>query len=103
MEVKAIAEAPAEGVFYLVLPPKRMRDLPEALTGIVPRQELGEEGMVVCQGLAGSCRISRSLAGGREVRELGRGLRMLVLDALGNGACKKQELSARVIVQTRRG
>ena len=45
----------------------------EARTRVVPRQELGEEGMVVRQRLAGGSWVVRGLARSSEVVELVRG------------------------------
>jgi hypothetical protein len=54
--------------------------------GVVPREQLREEAVVVRQGLAGSGGLGRSLPGSRKVGELGRGLRGLVPNILGNRA-----------------
>lgn len=55
-------------------------------TGVVPRQQLREEAVVVSQGLASGSGLRGSLAGGCEVAKLGAGLCGLVPDVLGNGA-----------------
>lgn len=60
------------------------------LTRVIPREKLGEERVVVGQGLAGSSRVGWSSAGSGEVGQLGSGLRMLVLGILSNGACGKE-------------
>lgn len=46
--------------------------------------------MIVCQRLAGGRGVVRGVAGGGEVIELGRGLRGLVHDVLGYGACTSE-------------
>lgn len=56
-------------------------------TRILPRQELGEERVVVSQRLAGGSWVGGSLTRGGEVGQLGAGLCMLLGDLLGNGAC----------------
>jgi len=55
-------------------------------TRVLPRQKLGEERVVVCQGLAGGSGVGRCPAGGSEVGELIAGLLSVVLDVLGNRA-----------------
>lgn len=60
-----------------------------ALTRVVPRQELVEEGVVVRQGLAVGSRSLGGLARGSEVGEFRRGLGSMVLDILRNGSCKR--------------
>lgn len=55
-------------------------------TRVVPRQELGEEGVVVGQRLAGGSWVVRNLARSGEVGELVRGFLVLLLDLVGDGA-----------------
>lgn len=59
-------------------------------TRVLPRQELGEEGVVVGQRLAGGSWAVGSLAGGSQVGELVRGLLVLLLDLVGDGACREK-------------
>lgn len=63
-------------------------------TRVLPRQELGEEGVVVGQRLAGDRWVGGGLAGGGEVGQLGAGLCVLLRDLLGNGTCRKRTWSA---------
>lgn len=56
-------------------------------TRVVPREELGEEGMVVRQRLTGRGGIVRCLAGSVEVGELIRSFLVLLSDLVCNGAC----------------
>lgn len=56
-------------------------------TRVVPRQELGEEGVVVGQRLTGGSWVVGSLASSSQVGELIRGLLVLLLDLVGDGAC----------------
>lgn len=56
-------------------------------TRVLPREELGEEGVIVSQRLAGGSWVGGSLTRGGEVRQLGAGLCMLLRDLLGNGTC----------------
>jgi hypothetical protein len=55
-------------------------------TGVAPGQELREEGVVVCQGLAGGRCVAGGMAGSGQVRHLGRGLCGLIHDVLGDRA-----------------
>lgn len=55
-------------------------------TRVVPREELGEEGMIVRQRLAGCGRVVGCLAGSVEVGELVRSLLVLFPDLVCNGA-----------------
>ena len=57
-----------------------------ARTRVVPRQELREEGVVVCQRLARGSGSGRGLASSGEVGELVGRLCGLVLDVLGDRA-----------------
>lgn len=66
-----------------------------ARTRVLPRQKLGEEGVVVGQGLAGGSRVRRCLARGGQVGELGAGLLVLLLTLLSDGTCGKGAVSLR--------
>lgn len=55
-------------------------------TGVLPAEERAEEGVIVCQCLAGGSESGRSRAESRECGELGGGLGRLVLDVYGNRA-----------------
>ena len=55
-------------------------------TGVLPAEERTEEGVVVCQCLAGGSASGRCRAGSREGGELSGGLGRLVLDVYGNRA-----------------
>lgn len=55
--------------------------------GVIPRQQAGEERVVVCELLTGCSRLCWSCARSSKVGEFGGGLRMLVLEVLCNGAC----------------
>lgn len=66
-----------------------------ARTRVLPRQKLGEEGVVVGQRLAGGSRVGRCLARGGEVGELGAGLLVLLLALLGDGTCGRRAVSLR--------
>jgi len=56
-------------------------------TRVPPREELGEEGVIVCQRLAGCGGVVGCLAGGVEAGELVRSLLVLLPDLVCNGAC----------------
>lgn len=60
-------------------------------TRVIPRQELGKEGVVVRQGLASGSRVGRGLASSRKVGQLGCGSLVLIRDLLGNGTCGKRK------------
>lgn len=55
-------------------------------TRVVPREKLGEEGVIVGQRLAGGSRIGGGLARSGEVGELIRRLLVLISDLVGDGA-----------------
>lgn len=55
-------------------------------TRVLPRQELREEGVVVCQGLASGSRVGGCPARGSKVGELVASFLSMVLHVLGNGA-----------------
>lgn len=71
-------------------------------TRVVPREKLGEEGVVVGQRLAGSSRVGWGLTRGSEIGELGRGLLVLVLDLVGDGACRRCVTMVLVMAARRR-
>lgn len=58
-------------------------------TGVVPRQELGEEGVVVGQRLAGGGGVVGSLTGRGERGQLSSGLLVLLLGLVGDGTCSR--------------
>ena len=85
----AMEEAPENQVSPL---PRIHDDCQErAPTGVVPRQQLREERVVVCQRLAGCRRIRGSVTGGGQVGHLGGRLCGLVLDILSDGAWNEGE------------
>jgi hypothetical protein len=55
-------------------------------TRVVPRKELGEEGVVVCEGLAGGSGSRGSATSSSKVGELATSLLGVVVDVLSNGA-----------------
>lgn len=58
-------------------------------TRVVPRQELGEEGVVVGQRLASNSGVGGRLARGGQVRELSGRLLVLLTGLVGDGTCGK--------------
>ena len=77
----------------------RLRRLTETTshTGVIPREQLREEGVIVGQRLARGGRVGRGLPSGGQVVELAASLGRLVLYVLGNRACGQSEPSSQQV------
>lgn len=65
----------------------------DQLTRVVPGEELGEEGVVMCEGLAGCSGSRGSATSSSKVGELATSLLSVVVDVLSNGAWKERNIS----------
>jgi hypothetical protein len=61
----------------------------DQLTRVVPGEELGEEGVVMCERLAGGSGSRGSATSSSKVGELATSLLSMVVDVLSNGACER--------------
>ena len=55
---------------------------------VIPRQQAGEERVIVCELLTSSSRLGGCCARSGQVGKFGGGFRMLIFDVLCNGACR---------------